>query len=409
MAQFVCRMALPTGEIVERTVDADSEAALRREFEDKDTLVLEVRRPNALLSAVGGAISFRPRIPAREFLFFNQEFSALLRAGLPILTSLDILIDRRKNPIFKKALENIRVRVKGGESLSEAFVAQGELFPKLYAASLASGERSGELPNVLKRYISYTRSIMTIQKKVVGALIYPAILVCVSIVIVVIMLFKVIPAFATLFVTLGTTLPWQTEILVNLATFLSSMWKPIAAAVVGGVVAFGWWKRTPAGRVGFDRLMMGLPLVGGVIRDYAQNRFTRTLSTLLAGGIPLVTSLELAARAVGNYVFEKELLGVTVHVREGAASVGVPRADGLRQRDGRRDGEGGGVDGIFGRDARQRVRVLRGGDRLPALEDGHHDRTPDARVHGGDRHRDDSRDLHAAVSSRRRVEVLGEE
>jgi len=317
MAQFVCRMALPTGEIVERKVVADTEAALRRELEDKDMLVLELRRQNPVFSSIGGALAMRPRIPAREFLFFNQEFSALLRAGLPILTSLDILIDRRKNLVFKKALENIRVRVKGGESLSEAFTAQGDLFPKLYAASLASGERSGELPNVLKRYISYTRSIMTIQKKVVGALIYPAILVCVSIVIVVIMLFKVIPAFATLFATLGTTLPWQTELLVNLATFLQSMWKPISALVVGGVVAFVLWKRSPAGRVGFDRLRMGLPLVGGVIRDYAQNRFTRTLSTLLAGGIPLVTSLELAARAVGNFVFEKELLGVTVRVREG--------------------------------------------------------------------------------------------
>jgi len=317
MAQFVCRMALPTGEIVERTVAADTEAALRRELEDKDMLVLELRRKNPFFAALGDALAMRPRIPAREFLFFNQEFSALLRAGLPILTSLDILIDRRKNLVFKKALENIRVRVKGGESLSEAFTAQGDLFPKLYGASLASGERSGELPNVLKRYISYTRSIMTIQKKVVGALIYPAILVCVSIVIVVIMLFKVIPAFATLFVTLGTTLPWQTELLVNLATFLQSMWKPISALAVGGVVAFLLWKRSPAGRVGFDRLKMGLPLVGGVIRDYAQNRFTRTLSTLLAGGIPLVTSLELAARAVGNFVFEKELLGVTVRVREG--------------------------------------------------------------------------------------------
>ena len=317
MAQFVCRMAHPTGEIVERTVDADSEAALRRELEDKDTLVLEVRRQNALFSAVGGAIAMRPRIPAREFLFFNQEFSALLRAGLPILTSLDILIDRRKNVVFKKTLIDIRERVKGGESLSEAFAAQGELFPKLYAASLASGERSGELPNVLKRYIAYTRSIMTIQKKVVGALIYPAILVCVSVVIVVIMLFKVIPAFATLFATLGTTLPWQTEMLVGVATFLQSKWQPILVLVVGGVVAFLLWKRSPAGRVGFDRLKMQLPLVGGVIRDYAQNRFTRTLSTLLAGGIPLVTSLELAARAVGNYVFEKELLGVTVRVREG--------------------------------------------------------------------------------------------
>jgi type IV pilus assembly protein PilC len=317
MAQFVCRMALPTGEIVERAVVADSEAALRREMEEKDMLVLELRRQNPVFSAIGEALAVRSRIAPREFLFFNQEFSALLRAGLPILTSLDILIDRRKNLLFKKALMDVRERVKSGESLSDAFAAQGELFPKLYAASLASGERSGELPNVLKRYISYTRSIMAIQKKVVGALVYPAILVCVSIVIVVIMIFKVIPTFAGLFKELGTTLPWTTELLVNGSTFLQSMWQPIVAIVVGGLAAFLFWKRSPRGRLGFDRLKMKLPLVGGVIRDYAQNRFTRTLSTLLAGGIPLVTSLELAARAVGNYVLEKQLMDVTVRVREG--------------------------------------------------------------------------------------------
>ena len=317
MPQFVCRMALPTGEIVERTMVADSEAALRRELEDKDMLLLDFRRENPVFSAIGEALSVRPGINAREFLFFNQEFSALLRAGLPILSSLDILIDRSKNQVFKKALVDIRERVKSGEALSDAFAAQGEMFPKLYAASLASGERSGELPNVLKRYISYTRSIMTIQKKVVGALIYPAILVCVSVIIVAIMIFKVIPTFASLFKDLGTTLPWTTEMLVNMSVFLQSMWQPILALLVGGAVAFTVWKRSPSGRIGFDRLKMRLPLVGGVIRDYAQNRFTRTLSTLLAGGIPLVTSLELAARAVGSYVLEKELMGVTVRVREG--------------------------------------------------------------------------------------------
>jgi type IV pilus assembly protein PilC len=317
MPQFVCRMALPTGEIVERAVVADSEAALRREMEEKDMLVLELRRQNPVFSAIGEALAVRSRIAAREFLFFNQEFSALLRAGLPILTSLDILIERRKNLVFKKALTNIRERVKSGEPLSDAFLAQGELFPKLYAASLASGERSGELPNVLKRYIAYTRSILAIQKKVVGALVYPAILVCVSIVIVVIMIFKVIPTFAGLFKELGTTLPWMTELLVNGSTFLQSMWQILVALVVGGVVAFLFWKRSPRGRVGFDRLKMRIPLVGGVIKDYAQNRFTRTLSTLLAGGIPLVTSLELAARAVGNYVLEQRLMAATVSVREG--------------------------------------------------------------------------------------------
>jgi type IV pilus assembly protein PilC len=317
VAQFICRMALPTGEIVEREVVADSEAALRRELEEKEMLVLELRRQNPIFSAIGEALAVQSRIAAREFLFFNQEFSALLRAGLPILTSLDILIERRKNLVFKKALSDIRERVKSGESLSDAFAAQGDLFPKLYAASLASGERSGELPNVLKRYIAYSRSIMAIQKKVVGALVYPAILVCVSIVIVVIMIFKVIPTFASLFKELGTTLPWTTELLVNGSTFLQSMWQPLVVIVGGGLVSFFFWKRSPRGRLGFDRLKMRLPLVGGVIRDYAQNRFTRTLSTLLAGGIPLVTSLELAARAVGNHVLEQQLMAVTVRVREG--------------------------------------------------------------------------------------------
>jgi len=314
VAQFVCRMALPTGEIVERTLDAADEAALRRDLEDKDLLVLDLKKRNALSASVSEAFRRRVRINPHEFLFFNQEFSALLRAGLPILASLDILIDRRKNPVFKRALVE---RVKGGEALSDAFAAQGELFPKLYAASLASGERSGELPNVLKRYIVFTRTILAIQKKVVAALIYPAILLCASIILIAIMVFFVIPNFAGLFKDLGTDLPWYTQILVDLATGLQSRWPIVVTIVVGGVIALFVWKRSEAGQIGFDKLKMKLPLVGGVIRDYAQNRFSRTLSTLLGGGIPLVTSLELAAHAVGNRLLEKELLGVTVRVREG--------------------------------------------------------------------------------------------
>jgi type IV pilus assembly protein PilC len=310
-------MALPTGEIVERTLDAADESALRRELEDKDLLVLDLKKRNAVSASVAEAFRRRVKINPREFLFFNQEFSALLRAGLPILTSLDILIDRRKNPVFKRALVEIRDRVKGGEALSDAFGAQGELFPKLYAASLASGERSGELPNVLKRYIVFTRTILTIQKKVVSALIYPAILMCASLILVAIMVFFVIPNFSGLFKDLGTDLPWYTQVLVDISGGLRSQWPLVVSILVGAVVAVFVWKRSEAGQIGFDKLKMKIPLVGPVIRDYAQNRFSRTLSTLLGGGIPLVTSLELAARAVGNRLLEKELLGVTVRVREG--------------------------------------------------------------------------------------------
>lgn len=317
MPQYDCRLALPSGEIVERMMVAADEGALRRELEDKDFLLLELRRRNALLSAVADLVRFRPRIQAREFLFFNQEFSALLRAGLPILTSLDILIERRKNLVFKKALVDIRDRVKSGEQLSEAFSAQGDLFPKLYGSSLASGERSGELPTVLKRYITYTRNIMNIRKKVVSAMIYPAILVTLSVVLIGVMMFYVIPNFSSLLKELGTDLPLLTQGLIDFSLGLRHNWLLIAVVAVGSVGGTIAWYKSDAGRVAIDRLSLRIPLVGRVIHDYAQNRFTRTLATLLSGGIPLVTSLELAARAVGNAFLEKEMMGVTVKVREG--------------------------------------------------------------------------------------------
>ena len=149
MAQFHCRMAAPSGEIVERVLTADDEAHLRREMEDKDYLILDLKERSRALQTLIDLVKLRPKVSSREFLFFNQELSALLRAGLPILTSLDILLERRENPTFRRALTDIRERVKAGEMLSEAFAAQGDIFPRLYCSSLASGERSGELPAVL--------------------------------------------------------------------------------------------------------------------------------------------------------------------------------------------------------------------------------------------------------------------
>jgi len=317
MAQFSCRVALPSGHVVERMFTAESEAALRRELEEKDFLLLELKSGSSFGRSLADLIRIKPRIAAREFLFFNQEFSALIRSGLPILASLDILLERRKNPTFKRALADIRERVKGGESLSEAFTAQGTLFPRLYSASLASGERSGELPSVLTRYIAYSRNVLALRRKVVAALIYPAILLTMSIGLVALMVFYIIPKFSTFLNDFGAELPLITVILVNTAGFCSAHWKVILIVVVGSVLGFLSWQRTAAGRMTLDKAKLRIPLVGSVIHDYAQNRFTRTLGTLVAGGIPLVTSLDLAARAVGNVHFETELLGVTNKVREG--------------------------------------------------------------------------------------------
>jgi type IV pilus assembly protein PilC len=317
MPEFHCRLATPAGEIVERTYESHDEASLRRDLEDKDLLVLDLRRSNPFTSQLAALFRFGPRVSSKEFLLFNQELSALLKAGLPVLQSLDVLLERRDNATFKRALGDIRERVRGGESLSEAFSAQGEMFPKLYAATLSSGERTGELPVVLRRYITYSRNLLAVRKKVVSALVYPAILVALMIGLIGLFLFFILPKFREFLTDFGVALPLPTRILLGVAQFAIDHWTAIVLSVAGGIIGLSVWKRTPAGRVAVDRAVLRVPLIGGIVRDYAQNRFTRTLATLLTGGIPLVTALEIGARAVGNAVFEDGLLRVAGRVREG--------------------------------------------------------------------------------------------
>ncbi len=317
MPDFYCRLATAAGEIIERNYNSASEEALRQELEEKDYLVLEMKRKSPLLSQIVSAFRLRPRVSSREFLFFNQELAALLKAGLPIVQSLDILLERRENKVFRRALLDIRDRVKSGEALSDAFMAQGDLFPPLYYSSLASGERSGEVPAVLKRFIAYSKSVMTVKKKVASALIYPAILFTLSIALIALMVFFIIPKFTEFLSDFGTELPLITVVMIAAAEFSTAHWQIILVLVIAAVTGGTAWQRTPAGRYFFDNLQIRAPVIGGIFMDYAQNRFTRTLATLQSGGIPLVISLDLAAKAVGNAVFERKLIQVAGKVREG--------------------------------------------------------------------------------------------
>jgi len=317
VAEFSCRVASPSGEIVERTFSADDEATLRRDLETQDLVVLRVRRTNSLVDQVARAFRLRGSVSARDFLAFNKEFVALIRAGLPILSSLEILHERRKNPAFRRALSDIRERVKSGEALSDAFAAQGSLFPPLYAASLASGERSGELGSVMARYVEYSTRVLAIQRRVVSALIYPAILLTLSAGLIALMVFFILPKFSEFLRDFNQDLPLLTRVVVGFALGCRTYWQLIVLLLVGGGAALVLWTRTPTGRAWLDGFQLRVPLLGRVIADYAQNRFTRTLATLQAGGIPLVTSIELAGSAVGNVVYERSLAEVANRVREG--------------------------------------------------------------------------------------------
>lgn len=319
MPEFTCRVATPAGEVFDKTYVGSDEASLRRELETQDLMLLDVRQRNPVVGQVLRTLKLRGSIPPRDFLFFNQELRALVRAGLPIVPSLDILLERRKNKAFRNSLIDVRDRVKSGEALSEAFTAQGDLFPALYSASLASGERSGELAAVLERFVAYMQKVLSIRRKVISALVYPIVLLVLATLLVALLVFFIIPRFNDFLTDFGTELPWITKVVVGTSTFAVNYWMAIVGVVVGGLSALAWWRQTEAGRMGLDRIKLRLPVVGTVMSQYAQNRFTRTLGTLQAGGIPLVTSIELSARAVGNVVFEKRLLEVAEKVRQGGS------------------------------------------------------------------------------------------
>src|SRR5687767_8291540 len=192
--EFRCRLATPGGEIVEGIYVADNEARLRRELEEKGLYVLSLRRAS-VLPGLGLSGARRRSISRQEFLVFNQELATLLKAGMPLVQSLDILRQRVNNATFKAVLDTVYEKVKAGTSLSDAFSEHGTLFPAVYSASLMAGERSGNLDSVLRRYVAYEKVIGTVRRRTVSALIYPAVLVTMMTVLIGIIVLKVVPAF----------------------------------------------------------------------------------------------------------------------------------------------------------------------------------------------------------------------
>src|SRR6266581_4201750 len=328
MPEFIAKVGTTDGIVMERTFTADSEEALRSDLLGKEYLVFDVRRKGGWLDALPGFGSGRV-VRMKEFLLFNQELAALIRAGLPIIASLEILIERRKNQAFKKALMDVRDKVRGGASMSEAFLAQGEMFPGIYAATLASGERSGEIANVLLRYIAYQKTMMGLRRKVTSALIYPAILFVLMMALVVILITFVVPQFTDFYKDFGADLPLLTRVLIGVSAFVTRNGLFLIAGIAVALVAVRAWLKTPAGLLSRDRLMVRLPIVGAVFHRFAVSRFMRTLGTLIAGGIPAVTALGMSARAVGNLEFETRLLDVERKVRKGSSLWEALEATGL--------------------------------------------------------------------------------
>ena len=314
MAEFIVKMADERGRVLQQVESGHSASELRERFAHQGFLVYDVK-PRGILT--GEVAPKNKRVKLDQFVVFNSQFVTLIRAGLPIPTALELLGKQQKDPNFQHVLADVRQRVKGGESLSQAFEAQG-VASKIYTTTLLAGEKSGNLEEVLTRYIAFQRVTMTFKKKLIASLIYPTLLICGMGVLFMVLVLFVVPRFAALYSDLHSQLPSVTQFLLNFGTTAQTYFPVIL--VVGAALVFGFWewKSTEGGASAIDRFRLSLPLFGGIWLKYQVAMFSRMMATLLLGGLPLVPSLETAGSSMESRVIARGLTQAAQKVREGS-------------------------------------------------------------------------------------------
>jgi type IV pilus assembly protein PilC len=326
MADFVLKYADGRGQIHQQVATAASEKELREKFSQQGFLIYSIK-PRAVATALLSG-RFSRKLNLEKFLIFNQQFVTLIRAGLPILKSLDLLAERLTDPKLGPYIKVVRDEVKGGALLSEAFRAQG-IFPKMYVTSVMAGEKSGSLVEVLDRYISYQRVALAVRKKVMVSLMYPCVLIVLVILLMIFLVTFVVPTFATLYGSMQTKLPTMTVWLIALGTASQQYIILLGIAVVGSIFLYRWWSRGDAAKLRIDTVKMRLPIAGEIWLKYQVAQLSRILGTLLTGGIPLVQAMETAAESLNTPLLRRAIETAGKSVREGQPLSGSLKASGM--------------------------------------------------------------------------------
>lgn len=321
MAEFVLKYADGRGQVHQQTATAGSEKEIRDRYSNQGFLIYSVKPKVSALTSIGGG----KKLNLEKFLIFNQQFVTLIRAGLPILKSLDLLAERLTDPRLEPYIKAVREEVRNGTLLSEAFRQQG-IFPKIYVSSVMAGEKSGSLTEVLDRYIHYQKLSLAVKKKVMVSLMYPCVLIVLVSVLMVFLVTYVVPTFASLYSSMQASLPPMTELLIAIGTTAQSYIIGAVAVLIAGIFAFRWWSRGAAARERIDRVKMKVPIAGDIWLKYQVAQLSRILSTLLTGGIPLVQAMETAADSLGTPLLQKAVETAGKAVREGQPLSGSLKA-----------------------------------------------------------------------------------
>ncbi len=319
MTEFICRLGTPSGEIITRVVEASAAGEARTRLENEGFKVFAVSSAEEGLSAVlsfGG--SKKGKVKQADFLLFNQQLSALLRAGIPVLQAIGLLKTRSASANLRTVLGDVEEKIKSGVPLSEAFEAQG-LFPKIYTASILAGERSGALDDVLARFVDYLKRSVGVSRKLRGALAYPAFLLLASTMMVAFLTLYIVPRMSDLFKSLSAnrTLPTVTLMVLWVSNGIINniIWLLPLLIIVGGALFI--WLRTASGKLLLHKFLLRIPIAGQLIRNMTTAQLSRSLSTLLSGGITVPDSWDISSQAINNLELRRRSQGVLPMIREG--------------------------------------------------------------------------------------------
>ncbi len=319
MAEFICRLGTSSGEVMTRVVEATAAGEARSRLENEGFRVFAVSNAaKGLSSVLPSGASKKARVKPGDFLLFNQQLSALLRAGIPVLQSISLLKNRSGSSSLRVVLTDVEEKIKSGVPLSEAFESQA-MFPKIYTASLLAGESSGSLDNVLTRYVDYLKRSVGVARKLRGALAYPAFLLAAATFMVAFLTLYIVPRMSDLFKGLSTNkgLPTVTIVVLAFSNFVSGnvFWLlPLIAVLVSALVV---WFRTPNGKLMLHSFLLRLPIVGNLIRQMTTAQLAQSLSTLLSGGITVPDAWDIASESITNMELRRRSLAVLSMIREG--------------------------------------------------------------------------------------------
>jgi type IV pilus assembly protein PilC len=310
MPVFTYKVVREDGTSVADETMAGNADELRQSLEARGYLVLNLEKKKT-------AFGRRGRGNAKDFLIFNQEFTTLVKAGLPILQSLEILYKRTEQQGFSATLESIIHEIKGGSTLSDAMAMHPAYFSPLYTATVRAGEKSGALVDVLKRFIVYQKKMLVVRRKLTTAFIYPVMVVTFVIAVMFLFLFYVIPSFTQMYSEQGGDLPFLTRVLISFTGSFTTFAPFILLGVIISGIGLYSWQRTDGGRKIFDKVKLKLPIIGSLIFQYIISQLARTLATLLRGGIPLIHALDTTAGAINNTIIAQGLHDSRKLVTEG--------------------------------------------------------------------------------------------